>query len=30
VQHAVKLALASKPSPDFCGYWQRHKIAGAD
>jgi hypothetical protein len=25
VQMAVGLALASRPSPDFCGYWQRHK-----
>jgi hypothetical protein len=25
VQMAVPLALASRPSPDFCGYWQRHK-----
>jgi hypothetical protein len=24
-QHTVALALASAPSPDFCGYWQRHK-----
>lgn len=24
-QHAVKLALASGPSVDFCGYYQRHK-----
>ena len=24
-QLAVSLALASRPSPDFCGYWQRHK-----
>jgi len=27
VQMAVSLALASRPSPDFCGYWQRHKAA---
>jgi hypothetical protein len=27
VQRAVGLALASRPSPDFCGYWQRHKAA---
>ena len=27
VQHAVKLAPASKPSVDFCGYWQRQKEA---
>jgi hypothetical protein len=24
-QHAVRLALSSGPSVDFCGYWQRHK-----
>lgn len=24
-QNAVALALSSKPSVDFCGYWQRHK-----
>jgi hypothetical protein len=27
VQQTVSLALASKPSVDFCGYWQRHKAA---
>src|SRR5208282_3595100 len=27
VQVAVSLALASRPSSDFCGYWQRHKAA---
>jgi transposase-like protein len=27
VQMAVSLALASRPSVDFCGYWQRHKAA---
>jgi transposase-like protein len=25
VQMTVSLALASRPSVDFCGYWQRHK-----
>ena len=25
VSRAVGLALTSKPSVDFCGYWQRHK-----
>jgi hypothetical protein len=25
VQRAVSLALASRPPPDFWGYWQRHK-----
>jgi hypothetical protein len=25
VKRAVSLALASRPSPDFCGYWQGHK-----
>lgn len=25
-QHAVKLAMTSGPSVDFCGYWQRHKV----
>jgi transposase-like protein len=25
VQRTVQLALASAPSVDFCGYWQRHK-----
>ena len=24
-QHTVALALSCGPSPDFCGYWQRHK-----
>jgi transposase-like protein len=24
VQRTVQLALASRPSVDFCGYWQRH------
>jgi|ERR1019366_2376527 transposase-like protein len=28
VQHTVKLALACRPSPDSCGYWQRHKEPG--
>lgn len=23
--HAIALALASRPSVDFSGYWQRHK-----
>src|SRR5208282_5372072 len=23
----AQLALTSKPSVDFCGYWQRHKTA---
>jgi transposase-like protein len=23
-QHAAKLAMTNRPSPDFCGYWQRH------
>jgi ISXO2-like transposase domain len=27
LQHTVSLALASRPSVDFCGYWQRHKTA---
>ena len=27
VQQTVSLALASRPSVDFCGYWQRHKAA---
>ena len=27
VQRAVQLALASRPSPDFCGYLQRHRAA---
>jgi transposase-like protein len=27
VQQTVSLALASRPSVDFCGYWQRHKVA---
>ena len=27
VQQAVSLALASRPSPDFCGYRQRHKAS---
>jgi transposase-like protein len=27
VQLTVSLALASRPSVDFCGYWQRHKVA---
>lgn len=26
-QRAVKLAMSSGPSVDFCGYWQRHKAA---
>ena len=26
-QRTVALALASRPSVDFCGYWQRHKAA---
>jgi transposase-like protein len=26
----VQLALSCKPSVDFCGYWQRHKVAEAD
>jgi hypothetical protein len=30
VQHTVGLALASKPSVDFCGYWQRHKAPAAE
>jgi len=25
VQRAVSLALWSRPSVDFCGYWQRHE-----
>ena len=29
VQHAVKLALSNGPSPDFCGYYQRHLKVGA-
>lgn len=24
VRRAVSLAMACRPSPDFCGYWQRH------
>ena len=24
-RRTVALALAAKPSVDFCGYWQRHK-----
>jgi transposase-like protein len=28
-QHAVKLALSSAPSVDFCGYYQRHVKVGA-
>ncbi len=27
VKRIAALALASKPSVDFCGYWQRHKAA---
>jgi transposase-like protein len=27
VQRVSQLAMASKPSVDFCGYWQRHKEA---
>ena len=27
VRRLTALALASKPSVDFCGYWQRHKAA---
>jgi hypothetical protein len=27
VQQTVSLALASRPSVDFCEYWQRHKAA---
>jgi len=26
-KRTVALALSSKPSVDFCGYWQRHKVA---
>jgi transposase-like protein len=26
-QHAAKLAMTNGPSPDFCGYWQRHQTA---
>jgi transposase-like protein len=27
VQRTAQLALSSRPSVDFCGYWQRHKTA---
>jgi hypothetical protein len=27
-QHTVTLALSSRPSVDFCGYWQRHVVKG--
>jgi transposase-like protein len=27
VTRVAQLAMASKPSVDFCGYWQRHKAA---
>jgi hypothetical protein len=27
VQQALSLALSSRPSPDFCGYRQRHKAS---
>jgi transposase-like protein len=27
VTHVAKLAMANKPSVDFVGYWQRHKVA---
>jgi len=27
VSRVAELALARKPSVDFCGYWQRHKVA---
>lgn len=27
VERVATLAMASKPSVDFCGYWQRHKAA---
>jgi transposase-like protein len=27
VQRVAQLAMAKKPSVDFCGYWQRHKAA---
>jgi transposase-like protein len=26
-RRTVALALSAKPSVDFCGYWQRHKVA---
>lgn len=26
-KNTVALALSCKPSVDFCGYWQRHKVA---
>ncbi len=27
VERVAGLAMANKPSVDFCGYWQRHKSA---
>lgn len=27
VDRIVALAMRHKPSPDFCGYWQRHRAA---
>jgi hypothetical protein len=27
VTRVAELAMANKPSVDFCGYWQRHKVA---
>ncbi len=27
VERVAHLAMARKPSVDFCGYWQRHKAA---
>lgn len=29
-QHMVALALSAPPSVDFCGYWQRHLLAGRE
>ena len=29
-QHAAKLAMTNGPSPDFCGYWQRHLKLGPE
>ena len=27
IENRAELAMANKPSVDFCGYWQRHKAA---
>jgi hypothetical protein len=29
-RRTVGLALAAKPSTDFCGYWQRHKVGAGE